>query len=214
LLPLLAFLLGLKHSYDADHLVAVSNYLTRSHSVANTVRLSVSWAGGHMVTATAVTLLLYFFRETFLSDLLGQFEFLVAGMLMIVGLLAFKDLRLLHAHVHSHGGHAHAHRHLHLRGAKEHHYHRHMLGIGIVHGLASNDELLVLLTLSLSLTTMFGILAGLAIFTMGVVVGMVSYGLVLNYPLRRFAGDRMRGIVNIVAGALSIGYGIFLLLPF
>src|SRR5437870_8246664 len=55
----LALALGFKHSYDADHLVAVSNLITRSGSIRKTSLISVSWAAGHMVTAAIITVLLY-----------------------------------------------------------------------------------------------------------------------------------------------------------
>src|SRR5437867_9471975 len=50
----LALALGFKHSYDADHLVAVSNLITRSGSIRKTSLISVSWAAGHMVTAAII----------------------------------------------------------------------------------------------------------------------------------------------------------------
>lgn len=210
MIPLLAFLLGLKHSYDADHIIAVSNLLTRTRSVRNTIKMSMSWAVGHMLTATVVTVLLYYFKETFLSAFLAQFESVVAIMLIILGFIAFKDIGIFHTHIHVHDGKVHSHHHVHLRELSEEHYHKHMFGIGIVHGLASNDELLLLFTVSLSLTTLFGILLGVAIFSIGVVVGMIAYGIVLNYPLMRFGSERIRKAVNLVAGSLSIGYGVLL----
>jgi len=212
LLGFLALLLGVKHSYDPDHLVAVSNLLTKTSSLRQTTKMSVSWALGHMLTATIVTVVLYYFRESFLSAILGRFESVVAIMLIVLGVFAFKDIGTLHKHTHTHGGERHVHRHSHLRGAKEEHYHRHMFGIGIVHGLASNDELLVLFTVSFSLTSLFGILVGVAIFSVGVILGMVLYGMIFNYPRVRFGGDRLRQFVNIGAGTLSVAYGAALLL--
>ena len=44
----LALVLGFKHSYDADHLVAVSNLITRSGSVRKTSLMSVAWAAGQI----------------------------------------------------------------------------------------------------------------------------------------------------------------------
>lgn len=213
LLPLLAFLLGLKHSYDADHLIAVSNLLTRTRSVKSTVRMSASWAVGHMLTASIITILLYQFRglyQIFLTNL----ELLVPIMLILIGAIALKGVGLFHRHEHSHGGEAHTHRHVHLRWTREQHYHKHMFGIGIVHGLASNDELLILFTVSLSLTSLSGILLGISIFSVGVVAGMVSYGIALNYPLRRFGSEKIRRIVSAATAIFSITYGTFLLVPF
>ncbi len=209
-LPVVALLLGIKHSYDADHIIAVSNLLSRTKSFQNTVKMSLSWAAGHMLTATAVTVLLYYFKESFLSAFLSQFEFAVAIMLIVLGVVAFKDVGLFHSHKHAHDEIVHSHRHIHLRGRGQEHYHKHMFGIGIVHGLASNDELLLLFTVSLSLSTLFGILLGVAIFSIGVVAGMVVYGMVLNYPLIRLGSERIRRAVNIVAGSVSIGYGVLL----
>lgn len=132
-------------------------------------------------------------------------------MLILLGAVAFKDVGVLHKHGHSHNDSVHAHSHVHLRIAAENHFHKHMFGIGIVHGLASNDELLVLLTVSLSLTTLFGILFGVAIFSIGVVAGMVAYGMILNYPLIRRDSERIRRAVNVVAGCLSLAYGALLM---
>ena len=175
--------------------------------------MSASWAVGHMLTATLITVILYHFRENILSALLGAWgQSAVAIMLIILGAFAFKDLQVFHGHRHTHGGQGHNHGHFHIRGAREEHHHRHMFGIGIVYGLASNDELLLLFTLSLGVTSLFGILTGVAIFSAGVILGMVVYGLILNYPLIKFGGDRVRRSVNVGAGALSVAYGLGLLL--
>src|SRR5213078_4004303 len=70
----LALALGFKHSYDADHLVAVSNLITRSGSVRKTSLMSVAWAAGHMVTAAIITVLLYTFRQTLLPECLAHLD--------------------------------------------------------------------------------------------------------------------------------------------
>src|SRR5207302_115095 len=79
--------LGFEHSYDADHLVAVSNLITRSGSIRKTSLISVSWAAGHMVTAALITVLLYAFRQTILSDVLAHLDVLVAVMLLLIGVI-------------------------------------------------------------------------------------------------------------------------------
>src|SRR5438876_2043419 len=85
----LALVLGFKHSYDADHLVAVSNLIARSGSVRKTSLMSVAWAIGHMTTATIITILLYTFGRAFLAEVLGNLDLLVAVMLVIIGLFGF-----------------------------------------------------------------------------------------------------------------------------
>ncbi len=83
-LLILAIILGIKHSFDADHLVAVSGLLTNSQSTRKTAVLSVSWALGHMITASILTIILFTFRETVLKVLLTNLELLVPIMLIII----------------------------------------------------------------------------------------------------------------------------------
>ncbi len=208
----LALALGFKHAYDADHLLAVSNLLARSQSLRKTTLMSVSWAAGHMITATIVTVLLFVFRETLLRGVLAYLELGVAVMLVVLGVFGIlAEFHVIHIHAHEHGGDEHAHAHLHLRPATDH---AAMFGIGIVHGLASNDELLLLFVVSLSVTTLAGLLGGVGIFSVGVVLGMVVFSLGMVYPARRWGTERTRRAVSLAAALLSIGYAIVLFLGY
>lgn len=233
----LALLLGFKHSYDADHLVAVSNFLVRSPSNKSTARLSTSWAAGHMITASIVTIALYLSSQTVVKTLLDNLEIAVVAMLILVGVLGLvSETRYYHKHVHRHlfREHSHAHSHTSLRSAiqrfipgsktgiegramDEHvpaEPHKTMFGIGIVHGLASNDELLILFTISLSVTSLFGLLLGVGVFSIGVVLGMVVYGIGITYPMVKFGKGRVKKTVNISVAILSIAYALLLLAGF
>jgi nickel/cobalt transporter (NicO) family protein len=213
----LALALGFKHSYDADHLVAVSNLLTRSKDLRKTARMSVSWAAGHMVTATVITILLYEFRQTLLQGFLSNFDLLVAVMLLVIGVLGLLvEFGFLHRHAHEHateeqGVASHSHLHLHLGRPSEH---RTMFGIGIVHGLASNDELLILFVASLGVTSLLGLLGGVGVFSLGVVAGMILFGLGVSFPMLRWGHVRVRRVVNVVAAVLSIAYAVYLFLGY
>src|SRR2546428_6524455 len=100
----LALALGFKHSYDADHLVAVSNLITRSGSIRKTSLISVSWAAGHMVTAAIITVLLYAFRQTILSDVLAHLDLLVAVLFLLIGVIGLLwEFNVLHVHEQWHG---------------------------------------------------------------------------------------------------------------
>ena len=206
----LALLLGFKHSYDADHLIAVANFLRKAQTLKSALKTSASWALGHMITAAIITTLLYVFRESVLNAFLSNFDKVVGVMLVGLGLLSLKDLLGFHAHQHSHDGSRHSHPHLHKNESKGH-IHKHMLGIGIIHGLASNDELLILFTASLGITTLGNILLGVAVFSIGVVAGMVLFALLFSYPLLKSKSDALYKLVTLVTGALSVIYGVVLL---
>lgn len=208
----LSLALGFKHSYDADHLVAVSNLLMRSGSLRKTSLMSLSWAAGHMITATVVTILLFVFRDVFLAQFLAHFELAVAFMLAAIGVLGILyELGFLHSHAHRHEAEEHAHAHVHMGRSNEH---RTMFGIGIVHGLASNDELLVLFVASLSVTSLPGLLGGVGLFSLGVVFGMVVFGVGMTYPILRWGSARVRRVVNLTVASLSIAYATLLFLGF
>lgn len=214
-LVLLALALGFKHSYDADHLVAVGNIIARSPGPRRTALLSAVWAVGHMGTAAVVTLLLFTLRDLLLRVLLANLDWMVASMLITIGIAGILwDAGALryHSHPHAHGGLVHSHGHLHLAWFGRRGDHGRMLGIGFVHGLASNDELLVLFTAYLGISTLAGMLLGVLIFSLGVVVGMVLFGLGLIYPILRWGRGPVRRAVNIAVGLLSLAYGVYLLL--
>lgn len=233
----LALLLGFKHSYDADHLVAVSNLIVRSPSTLSTARLTTTWAAGHMLTASLITIILFSFKETVLTGLLDNLQLLVVLMLFTIGFFGiFSETRYYHEHIHRHFWGEHSHPHYHttilagLRrlffggGRKEARVvddddsdgdaHKAMLGIGIIHGLASNDELLILITISLGVTSLLGLILGVGIFSIGVVLGMLLYGVGLTYPMLRFGRTRVRRIVNVSVAVISVIYAVLLLLGF
>jgi high-affinity nickel permease len=209
----LAFFLGVKHAYDADHLVAVSTYIVRSRSLSHTFKMSLSWAVGHMTTAGAITFLLYLYRDLFLSRILAYFEAVVGVMLVLLGIaaiLSYRNLGTHHRHDHPSRKEGHVHAHLHEGGEVHQHHHRHMFGIGIVHGLASNDELILLFTASLGVASLLGLVSYVAVFSLGVVGGMVAFGCAISYPFleRREAARKAVGLL----GGVSLLYGAVILL--
>lgn len=216
-LPFVALAMGLgsKHAYDADHLVAVGNILTGSNSLRRTLTLVPFWVAGHMSTALAITLALWFSKEAYLKEFLTQLDVAVAVMLLGLGawrILVFIQRRRGHAHEHAHRlGEwftRHTHGHFHLQRYRSH---LGLLGIGVVHGLSSNDEILVLATTALAVSTLGGLLVGIAIFSIGVTLGMLLFGVGLTYPLIRKGGERARDIAKLVAGVTCVIYGVWLL---
>jgi hypothetical protein len=210
----LSLVLGFKHAFDADHLVAVSSFFTRRRGYGAGVGLATAWAAGHLVTAAAISAVLYFFAGTFLPQLIARLDLLVPAMLILVGLLALGfEARRFHVHRHRHqdAGPEHAHPHVHVRGATRHE-HGAIAGIGVIHGLASNDELLVVLLVGLGASAWWQVFAGIALFSVGVLVGMIVYAAAVRLVEERFPGRATATALNVTFSVLSIGYGIYLLL--
>ena len=209
----LALVLGFKHSYDSDHLIAVSNILRKVDSVKSSIRVGLSWALGHMLTATIVTIALFIFKESFLDNVLPHFEKIVGAMLIMLGASSLRSFFSIHSHVHSHGDTVHSHPHLHIKKHKDKsHSHIHMFGIGIVHGIASNDELLILFTASLAVTSLGGLIMALGLFSLGVALGMAFFTIVFSYPLIKLHSEKIYKLVSFGTGSLGMVYGALMLL--
>lgn len=210
----LAVVLGFKHAFDADHLVAVSNLLTRRQRVDHAVGLASSWAVGHLVTAAAVSAVVYFFADTFLPSITARLEILVPIMLLVVGIFGLlAERRRMHVHKHDHDGRAHVHVHTHWRSKR--HEHGAMAGIGVVHGLASNDELLLVLLVGLGAASWWHVLLGVAFFSLGVLVGMVLFAAAIHAfdgPVsRRFGWNWVPTALTVTFSVASIAYAVYLL---
>jgi ABC-type nickel/cobalt efflux system permease component RcnA len=129
--------------------------------------------------------------------------------------LAFEfDIIHRHKHVHSHEEtkiekeHTHVHTHILNSNKKDHGA---MLGIGFIHGIASNDELLVLFTLTFGLNDLITILVGVLIFSVGVITGMILYGFSLNYPIQKWGTKKVSRYINVVIAGISLIYAGWLL---
>lgn len=207
----LALVLGFKHAFDADHLVAVSTFFTRREKLSAGLGLATAWAAGHLVTAAAVSAALYFFADTFLPRIISRLDLLVPLMLIGVALIALGfEARRFHVHRHRHEtqGAEHAHFHFHRKPSHEHGA---MAGIGVFHGLASNDELIIVLVVGLGANAWWQVFAGIALFSIGVLVGMIVYAAGVQFAEKKMASPWTPAVLNVTFAMLSIAYAVYLL---
>lgn len=205
---LIAFFLGIKHSFDVDHILAVSNFLSKPKSIRKTIELAANWSIGHVLGAIVVTILLFIFKDSILSVILDKMELVVGLMLIGFGLFGLFQSRFLHAHKHVHNGTTHKHMHIHIKTKEEDHSHKHILGIGMIQGLASNDELLLLLTVFLGLASLGEMIVGVIIFSLGVAAGMILFSILLSLKKN---SENISRIINGGVGIFSIIYGVMIL---
>lgn len=223
---LLGFALGLKHSTEADHLAAVSALVSDTHGVRRGAIVGAFWGLGHLLTLFALGAILVMFRLPMTPRISWTLEFIVALVLIGLGvrtlILALRGR--YHFHVHDHAGHPHAHVHLHALKQTAHEHsadaHNHLpqpvpmsgirpLLVGMAHGLAGTASLTLLILTTISSRTL-GI-AYLGIFGAGALLGMAGFGAVLGAPLGR-AAQRLGWLraLRFAAGAFSFGLGVFL----
>jgi ABC-type nickel/cobalt efflux system permease component RcnA len=217
----LGFVLGLRHALDADHLAAVSTFVTEERSLLRSSLIGVSWGMGHTAALLVFGLGVAAFRFA-LTPRFSQFlEFLVGCMLVLLGgnvLYKLAKGRALHVHAHAHDGGAHTHLHLHAAEAGHDHPHQHRtlrLGgrpfvVGVVHGLAGTAALMMLVVGAIpSLWLAAGYIL---IFGVGSIGGMTVMSLLMTVPLT-LAARRLgliERLIRLAAGLFSLGFGLYL----
>jgi ABC-type nickel/cobalt efflux system permease component RcnA len=154
----LAFVLGLRHASDPDHLVAVTSLVaTEDGDTRKATRLGAWWGVGHAAVLLAIGLPLIFLKSELPGWLEDGAEKAVG--LVILALAARVILKWVRgdyrasAHAHADGGHG-KRRHL-RRGEDAGHDHVSVrspgqaLGIGMLHGLAGTGAVVLLLLAAL-----------------------------------------------------------------
>lgn len=196
--------LGMLHALDADHLVAVSSLgAARPGGAPRSLVYSFRWAMGHGGLLIIVAISALLFHRTMPAMLPGWAERAVGVVLIGTGALALRQLYLdrLGKVAHRHGVVEHAH-HLGRRG----HDHAPM-AIGMLHGLAGSAPAMALIPATL-LHPALG-LAYVLVFSIGVLIGMLCFGLCLrrtqgllldHSPLLADAGRMALGLAAIALG--------------
>ena len=217
----LGFLLGLRHALDADHVAAVSTFVSRERSVLGSCLRGTFWGLGHTLALLSAGVAVVAFKIQVSAALERGLERVVALVLVALGghvLIRTASALSLHRHEHSHGGAPHRHLHVHLGDSGEP-GHRHPwrgapqpLLMGLLHGLAGSGALVLLV-----LTTMPTPVAAavyLLVFGVGSTAGMLLLSGLIGIPFARAAG-RSRALsatLQTVVGAVSVLVGVTMLL--
>src|SRR3970282_1292985 len=101
----LGLILGIKHALDADHVIAVSTIVSEHRSLKWASLIGAFWGLGHTATLFAVGLLVIGLRLTIPPRVALGLEFLVAVMLVALGiniLWRFFGVEQMHLHTHTH----------------------------------------------------------------------------------------------------------------
>lgn len=122
----LGLLLGVRHALDADHLVAVSTIVSEYRNPLRAIWIGVSWGLGHTTTLLLCGIGLLFLNLQVPEHISLLMEYLVGGMLVLLGvqtLLAFRR-RKVHIHPHHHqDDDSETHRHFHSHEKTGEHVH-------------------------------------------------------------------------------------------
>jgi nickel/cobalt exporter len=193
----LGLFLGLKHATDADHVVAVTTFVSQERSLLKSCWIGAFWGLGHTLSLAVAGLIVIGFKVSIPEWLSARLEFAVALMLVALGgralIRAIRNRIELRRHEHVHG----------FTGLRP-------LLVGAVHG-AAGSAALMLLVLS-TIRSPLEALLYIGIFGFGSMLGMLAISLLLALPLhwaRTKVSASIRPI-QFAAGVLSCAFGLFL----
>jgi len=213
----LGLLLGLKHAFDSDHLIAVSTIVSRERSPWRSLWIGLFWGLGHTVSLVAAGVLVLGMKIQISEPLGLSLECFVGVVLVGLGLSTLYEYwrRRLHAHIHVHEGASHTHFHGHANTTAHQHQHLARVGakplvLGMVHGLAGSAALMLLVLTTIPSPTL-GFLY-IAIFGFGSVLGMGMVSLLMGLFFS-LATDKLHSFdqgIRLTVGALSTAFGVWM----
>jgi ABC-type nickel/cobalt efflux system permease component RcnA len=218
----LGLFLGMRHSTDPDHVVAVSTIVSRERSVGQGAVIGMMWGFGHTLTIFVVGALIILFKLTIPPRLGLSMELAVAAMLIALGILNLTGVlqgiterltpaRWAKAPVGaSDAASDAAGRSRGVRGmVRRFGYYQLLrpLAIGLVHGLAGSAAV-ALLVLSMIRSPAWAV-AYLVVFGLGTVAGMMLMTTAMAIPIA-LTGARSTRYLTLVSGVVSVCFGLFL----
>jgi ABC-type nickel/cobalt efflux system permease component RcnA len=226
---LLGLFLGMRHSTDPDHVVAVSTIVSRERSVRHAALIGILWGVGHTLTISLVGSAIILFGLVIPPRVGLSMEFSVALMLILLGVLnltgvlrwvteKFTPVAKTAENLKSTDGHGELSRNSAIlpnqfeKGINRLGLYQLLrpLVVGLVHGLAGSAAV-ALLVLSTIHDPILAI-GYLIIFGVGTIAGMMLMTSAIAFPIaytgNRFA--RAGNYIGVASGIASTAFGMFL----
>ena len=215
----IAFVLGLRHATDPDHLVAVSTLIATEpqRPVRRAALLGLYWGLGHATVLVVLGLPVVALGEAVPGEVQQAAEVLVGLVIMALALrLVFRWRRTgFHAHAHAHDGvvHRHLHRHDEERHAHAHVHDQAMVArspreayaVGLLHGVGGSAAVGLLVVASIA--AYVDAVAALLAFAAGTAISMAALSFGVGYALACAPVRRRFGAVAPLLGLLSFTFG-------
>jgi cytochrome c biogenesis protein CcdA len=187
-LPLLfAAIVGMRHAFEPDHLLAMSTLVARHDRLRPALKDGLLWGLGHTTMLVVFGSLIIFSRATFLQS--PYFEAVVGLMLIGLGISRLIDKN--------------SYRPIQLSKQRA----GFAYTVGLVHGLAGSGAL-VLLVMSEIQQAGWAIVY-ILIFGLGSMLGMLAAACLMRLPFtsRMRLGRRLQAGAVVLSSVLSIAYG-------
>ncbi|AMA48912.1 MULTISPECIES: hypothetical protein [Flavobacterium] len=214
-----SLLLGIQHSFEPDHMVAVS--VLASERKNNKIGLgkllwrSSQWAMGHSVSLLIFSAFALLLKSTLPLNLSTYAEILVGPVMIWLGISAIRrnhELKKIMADHRAIPDHEHTTNVLHIHGKQGEEISMNLLSrtfwVGMLHGLAGTGGAcsIALVMASKDSYTAIGIII---LQSIGIIIAMTTYSCVLTFSVSRFIERNQIAfkIMNAIVGIFSIFIG-------
>ncbi|MBX9892867.1 MAG: hypothetical protein K2Y12_11150 [Chitinophagaceae bacterium] len=210
--------IGFAHSFETDHLLAVSNIVSSRNKLIKAIKDGLFWGLGHTSTILIVSIFFLTLKYQVNEKIFSYFEAIVGVMLVLLGTYRLiqlaKSYRMPIAeilpHTHAHHADTHSHTHIVARPELEMKGFAHLSSyfIGTVHGLAGSGSVIIGV-----LATMESIFSGymyLLVFGIGSIGGMILAATTFGLPFTQklISNKIFQAILIVASSLLSIYFGI------
>lgn len=179
-------LIGLSHSIESDHVIAVSNLVDVRQSFLKEAFRGASWGAGHTVSVMCSTLVLLFIKNSIEVSESISLELLVGIMMIVIGMVRLFSIS--------------SKKHIHPHPEKKYLF----FNVGLIHGLAGSGAIAVLL--STQIHSFYEQIKFLLLFGMGTMIGM---GIIAAFFTRlKFLKPQYLVAFSYIIAIVSVLYGI------
>ncbi|WP_254413324.1 cytochrome c biogenesis protein CcdA [Dyadobacter diqingensis] len=196
-----SLLLGVQHSFEPDHMAAVSVLATEKNQKPKD-RLKLIWRSSHWALGHSLTLILFaclvlILKSNVSLDISEKVELIIGPLMIWLGIVAlrrnFRKPNLAELSVNA------------QKVSRS-------FWVGMVHGLAGTGGACAV-ALTLAASDAYTAVWIIVIQSLGIILSMSAYGYFFAFSINKFASkrDSVLKIINYIVGAFSIIIGIMTL---
>lgn len=196
-----SLLLGVQHSFEPDHMAAVSVLATEKNQKPKD-RLKLIWRSSHWALGHSLTLILFaclvlILKSNVSLDISEKVELIIGPLMIWLGIVAlrrnFRKPNLAELSVNA------------QKVSRS-------FWVGMVHGLAGTGGACAV-ALTLAASDAYTAVWIIVIQSLGIILSMSAYGYFFAFSINKFAAkrDSVLKIINYIVGAFSIIIGIITL---
>lgn len=204
LLILLTITIGIRHSFEPDHVAAVLAVSSQENSISATAKQGALWGIGHTITLFFFSMVLMGLKIELNESIFVLFESIIGLVLIWMGIVVINKSKLLFNNRKDESAK--------ISIAPENYKTKlsiKSLSIGLLHGAAGSGVIIALLTTTIDSTYLK--FAYIALFSIGLIISMSLLSILMTMPLHRRIKFIPIKYFKIITGTLAILIGVKML---